>query len=225
MGYEIDPRIDLNLLEVVAEGTRRIMREGFTASRGGDISVRDPNTGLIYVSGNLKDLPFPYANFLEFRAQDTAVFELDGTPVTPWAIGTNELPMHLAIMRARPDVNCVLHTHPQWSTVFAMIRKDIPLYLTEQGFHLGGEMCVADYAPAGDLMVGENVVKALGNKNAAIMASHGAVAVGERVDIAFAHAHYLENVAQKAIFAKLIGEPQVLSPDEILADVFMDGTG
>ncbi len=224
MSYTIDPRINMSLLELCAEGTRRIMKEGFTPSRGGDVSLRDPSTGLIYVSGNLKDLPFPYANFLEFRAQDTAVFELDGTPVAPWATGTVELPMHLAIMRARPEVNCVVHTHPQWSTVFAMVRKNIPLMLTEQEVHLGGEIGVADYAPAGAMEVGEYVVQVLGNKNAAIMASHGAVAVGERMDIAFAHAHYLENVAQKAIFASLIGEPRILKSEEIVADHYMEGT-
>ena len=224
MSYKIDPRIDMNLLEQCAEGTRRIMKEGFTPSRGGDISLRDPNTGLIYISGNLKDLPFPYANFLEFRAQDIAVFEPDGTLITPWAVGTIELPMHLAIMRARPDVNCVLHTHPQWSTIFAMIRKKIPLVLVEQEVHLGGEIGIADYAPAGDTKVGEYTAQALGSKNAVLMASHGAVAVGERMDIAFAHAHYLENIAQKAAFASLLGEIHTLSPDEILADHFVEGT-
>ena len=224
MSFEMDPRINLNLLEMCAEGTRRILKEGFTPSRGGDISLRDPNTGLIYVSGNMNGLPFPYANFLEFRAQDMAVFTADGEPLSTWSTGTIELPMHLAIMKARPDVNCVLHTHPSWSTVWAMTHKDIPLVLTEQGAHLGGEIRAAEYAPAGDLRVGEYVVKALGNNNAAMMASHGAVAVGERMDIAFAHAHYLENVAQKTLYATLLGELHPLSIDEIEADHYMEGT-
>ena len=224
MSYKMDPRINLSFLEQCAEGTRRIIKEGFTPSRGGDIILRDPNTGLIYVSGNLKGLPFPYANFLEFRAQDTAVFELDGTPLAPWATGTVELPMHLAIMRARPDVNCVLHTHPQWSTVFAMTHKNIPAVLTEQWVNLGGEIEVAEYAPAGDLKVGEYAVKALGDRKAALMASHGAVCVGDRMDIAFANAHYLENVAQKVIFASLIGDLTPLEKDNIVADHYMEGT-
>ncbi|MBC8537213.1 class II aldolase/adducin family protein [Feifania hominis] len=224
MAYKMDPRINMCLLEQCAEGTRRIMKEGFTPSRGGDISLRDPSTGLIYVSGNLKDLPFPYATFLEFRAQDIAVFEPDGTLVSPWAVGTIEMPMHLAIMRARPDVNCVLHTHPQWSTVFAMTHKDIPLVLTEQSYHLGGEIRTAKYAPAGAMEVGDYVVEALGDRNAVLMDAHGSVAVGERMDMAFAHAHYLENVAQKAIFASLLDRLYPLKEDEILADHFMEGT-
>ena len=224
MAIKMDSRISLHMMEQCARGTRMIMEQGFTPSRGGDISLRDPNTGLIYISGNLVGLPFPYANFLDFRAQDTAVFELDGTPLSPWSVATIELPMHLDIMRARPEVNCVLHTHPQWASIFAMTHKDIPLVLTEQYAHLGGEIKTAKYAPAGDLKVGKYVVEALGDRNAAIMACHGAVTVGINMEMAFANSHFLENIAQKAVFASLLDKLYPLKPEEMLADHFMDGT-
>jgi len=225
MTVQMDPRINIHMLEMVAEGTKRIMREGFTPSRGGDVSLRDPNTGLIYITGHLLGLPFPYSTFYDFRAQDTAVFELDGTPLSPWSEATIELPMHLAIFRARPDVNCVLHIHPQWSTIFAMNHENIPVVLLEQFHALGGEICSAKHAPAGDVKIGDYVAEALGDRMAALMPSHGAVTVGSRMDIAFANAHYLENVAKKAIFSKLFDAIHPVDPSILLADEFMPGTG
>ena len=64
MDYQMDPRINRELLEEAARGIRRIMQEGFTPSRGGDISIRDRNTGLIYISGTMDTMPFDYNNFI-----------------------------------------------------------------------------------------------------------------------------------------------------------------
>ena len=224
MDYTLDPRMNREYFEMAARGTRMILEQGFTPSRGGDITLRDPSTGLIYVSAGPCAMPFDYPNFSECRAPDIAVFTLDGTPLTPWSIATIELPMHLAILRARPEINCVLHTHPLWASVFAIAHKNIPLVLVEQYVYLGGEVECAKYAPAGDLRVGDYAVQALGQKSAVILASHGAVTVGDTMNTAFRNMHFLENVAQKALFASVIGDLHTILPEEALAEHFMPGT-
>ena len=225
MEFEMDKRINRLLLEQCAQGTRWLLDKGFTPSGdSGDVSLRDPNTGLIYISGFLKGLPFPYVDFHDFRAQDMAVFELDGTKISPWCDATIETPMHLAIYRARPDVNCVVHSHPLWASIFAIAGMDIPLSLAEQYINLGAEIRTARYAPAGDMLMGEYIVEALGSNNAAIMANHGAVTCGPTMEFAFRYSHFLENIAQKTIFAKLLGQVNTIRPEDILAEHLMEGT-
>lgn len=195
------------LMELCAKGTQRIMVEGFTPSRGGDISFRDPATNLVYISAGPADMPFPCSNFLEVESPDPAVFTLDGKRLCGDKLATCELPMHLAIFRARPEITCVLHIHALWSTIFAMVGKNIPgtPFNRDLGWDADdNEIMTADYAPAGAMEVGDYVVKALGKKHAAMLASHGAVAVGESMEIAFANARLLESTAQQNIYKILL---------------------
>ena len=225
MEFKMDSRINRNLLEECARGTRWLLEKGFTPSGdSGDVSLRDPATGLIYISGFMKGLPFPYTDFMDFRAQDMAVFELDGTKISDWNDATIETPMHLAIYRARPDVNSVVHSHPLWSSIFAIAGMDIPLSLAEQLINLGPEIKTARYAPAGDMKMGDYIVEALGSNNAAIMANHGAVTCGPTMEMAFRYSHFLEDIAQKTVFAKLLGKVNTIKPEEVLAEELMEGT-
>ena len=227
---EMDKRINRQLLEVCAVGSRWLLEKGFTPSGdSGDVSLRDPNTGLIYISGMRKDRPFPYMDFEDFRPHDIAVFEPleDGTwkNITPWAVATIEAPMHLAIYKARPDINAIVHSHPLWASMFAIAHQDIPCTLAEHYINLGNSpIKTAKYAPAGDMAMGEYIVEALGDNYAAIMANHGAVTCGETMEWAFRYSYFLENVAQKTIFAKLLGNLNTIAPDEVFPESFMEGT-
>ncbi|MDR2132212.1 MAG: class II aldolase/adducin family protein [Clostridiales Family XIII bacterium] len=225
MTLVLDKRISRHYLELVNWATHQLAERDLTPSgTSGDVSLRDPQTGLIYVTGGHIDQPFPKNHFHEFSPQDMAVFEPDGTRITPWSHTTIELPMHLAIYRARPDVHAIVHGHPKWSSVFAIVRRDIPLVLAEQWGNLKGEVKVAKYAPAGEMEMGDFVAEALGDRNAVIMANHGSVTVGPTFGVAFRHAHFLEQIAQKAIFAQLLGDAVTLDPESINAKAFMKGT-
>lgn len=218
----MDPRIDPVYLEEAAKGTRWLVEKGFTPSGdSGDVSVRDPKTGLIYISASMKSKPFVYHALSEYRAQDMAVLTPEGESLTPWSTATIEAPMHLAIYAARPDVNAIVHTHALWSSVFAINHMDIPFVLAEQYINLGMEIRCAKYAAAGEDEMGTYVVEALGSNNAAIMANHGAVTVGGELETAYRRAYFLENIAQKAIFAKLNGPICEVPKDHILAEYLM----
>lgn len=223
---DMDKRISRQYLEDVARGTRWLLEKGFTPSGdSGDVSLRDPNTGLIYISGFTKGMPFSYTDFSEFSAPDMAIFEPDGRSITPWSDGTIETPMHLAIYNSRPDVNCVVHNHPLWSSAFAIAGMDIPVTLAEQISTLGKTpIRTARFAPAGDMKMGTYIVEALGQNNAALMANHGAVVCGPTMDTAFKNAFFLENIAQKVIYAKLLGNINTINPEDAHPKEFMKGT-
>ncbi|MFR9188869.1 MAG: class II aldolase/adducin family protein [Anaerotruncus massiliensis (ex Togo et al. 2019)] len=150
---------------------------GFSPSGdNGDISVRDPETGLVYISAS--PIEIGYKNLGEYHACDMAVVDMEGNRMTTWSRPTIEMPMHLAILRARPDVNAVVHTHAAWSSVFAICGKNIPFVLAEQYAHLGaGESSAPDTAKRVPTSW-EEIVSALGKNNAVLMRNHGAVTVG-----------------------------------------------
>ncbi len=213
----MDERIKQIYMEEAAWGTRWLYEKGYSPDGdSGDVSVRDPDTGLIYISAALKSIPMPYINNGECQAQDMAVLDIDGNSLTPWTAETIEAPMHLAIYRARPDVKAIVHTHAQWSSVFSITHQDLPLTLVEHYIHLGGTVKCAEYGPAGSKEIAENVVKALGSNNAALMAGHGAVCTGDTMRLAWVNAVFLESIAQKTVFAKLTGELHVLKEEDCL---------
>ena len=117
---------------------------------------------------------------------------------------------------ARPDVQAIVHTHAQWSSVFAIAHMDLPLTLAEHYVNLGGAIRCAEYGPAGSQLIADNVAKALGKNNAVIMANHGAVTVGATMHEAYKNTYFLENICQKVIFAKLLGSVHDVREEDVL---------
>ncbi len=203
--------------EMLANSAKRFFSDhcspGFDS---GDISMRDMETGLIYAYPNMKS-GFSLYSWAELKPENIAVLDLDGNLVETEYEPTIEIPMHLAIYRARPETKVILHSHPLWSSVFACARKDIPLTLAEQGLFLGGKTVCAEYAPAGAVAVGTNIVAALGSEhNTALLANHGAVVLASSLSEAFARSAFLEHSAQVAAFAQLVGGPVSIGMNEIV---------
>ena len=123
-----------------------------------------------------------------------------------------ELPMHLAIYRARADVRGVIHTHAPFVTTLSVLRKPLPPVIDEMMLYFGGTVEVADYAFTGTPDVGTNVVRALGDRTAAMLANHGNVCVGRDLPEALHVAVSMESAARVYVQALSIGMPVAL-PD------------
>ena len=203
---------------MIAEGAHLFFEKKLTPGMdSGDLSFYDRESGLIYIC------PRPNEN-LEItdwgvlRPEDVCVIDIDNNCVEGGILlPTVESPTHLAIYRARPEINAIVHSHPIWSSSFAITGKDIPLALAEQSLFLGGEVRCAEYGLVGSETLANNIVKALGaDRNAALMRNHGAVAIGKTLKEAFVLADFVEHGAQVAIMAKLLGEIIEIEPDNIL---------
>ena len=121
----------------------------------GDWSMRDTETGLIYVC------PRPNKSFdirpdwTVIKAEHICVCDIDGNLVEDNGfLPTVELPMHLAIYRARPEINAIVHSHPLYSSAFAATGEDIPFLLAESGIFLGGSVPCAEYGLIGSTTLG-----------------------------------------------------------------------
>ena len=87
--------------------------KGLSPTRdSGDLSIRDPETGLIYISPR-PDKNFRIHNWRSIDIDDIVVMDIDGNIIETGAgrFPTVEAPMHLAIYKARPEIHAIIHSH------------------------------------------------------------------------------------------------------------------
>jgi L-fuculose-phosphate aldolase len=144
---------------------------------------------------------------------DIVSVDLDGNLVEGTAKPPLEFHIHSEIYRARPDVNCVMHTHPKWSTFLTMTgHKYKAVYA--QGVLLGDIPVMDSPLSVNTKPMGEKLAATLGNKPAALLKAHGVVVVGKDILECFALAAYVEENAYRQYMAMQIGDPYVFSDAE-----------
>lgn len=146
-------------------------------------------------------------------ADDIVAVSLDGTVLEGDARPPLEFHLHMAIYRARPDVQAVMHTHPRWSTLLTMVGAAYEV-VCAQGALLGSVPLFDSPLSVNTREMGERVAAALGRGAAVLLKSHGAVVVGSNVVESFALAAYLEENASRQYLAMQIGRPYVFSTSE-----------
>ena len=127
-----------------------------------------------------------------------------------------ELPMHLALYQARPDVHAVVHGHPKWSTLLSSAGIDYQVTMA-QGALLGEVPTYLSPRSVNNPVVAAEVAEVLGSGRAALLRAHGSVVAADDVLQATVLAIYLELNAERYFNASLLGEPYVFSADEIAA--------
>lgn len=192
--------------EIIKYGNLLIAK-GLVTGTGGNISARlDQDLMIVTPSG------MPYDQLLP---DDLVIIDLEGNIVEGKRKPSIEVNMHRSILLARPDVNAVIHTHSVYATAIAATRQDFPPVIDTMAIVFGGGIKTAEYAGVGTKELAENVVAALGNKPAALLANHGAVGVGTSLAGAFDVCELLEASAKSYIYASIIGKPVVLTEELI----------
>jgi L-fuculose-phosphate aldolase len=146
--------------------------------------------------------------------EDIIAIDLDGKPLEGDVVPPMEFPLHSAIYRRRPDVNAVAHTHPLWSTLFSSVGQPV-LPVTMQAAVMGPVQSFPKTASINRRDLAEELAQALGPHRVVVLRSHGAVTVGADVVEAFVLAIYLEETARRQYLARAIGDPRVLTAEEV----------
>lgn len=176
--------------EMLVKAGKRMLHSNLTVETWGNISIRDPKSGKIYLTPSAM-------NYDSCCSNDIVVCDINGEILEGNRKPTIEKDLHLSVYRNRPEVNAIVHTHPIYSMVFACTGMTIPPVIDEAAQVLGGDVQVADYALPGTLDLAQKCVEALGKQtNACLLQSHGAVCVGDSIDMAFKVATVLEMTAQ-----------------------------
>jgi L-ribulose-5-phosphate 4-epimerase len=191
----------------VVDVLRRLEGAGLVTGTSGNVSARDPQTGLIAVS------PTSVA-YDRMQPPDVSIVDQEGELLEGRTPST-ELPMHLAIQMGRPEAAAVVHTHSPVATALGLVLDEIPVVLAEQAAAVGGPVPVVAYAPTGERAMGEAVLAA-GDAWAVIVRNHGPVCLGRSLPEALRCAFAVEEAARAYALARQLGEPALLPEDELV---------
>ena len=189
----------------VATAALRLLESGLVRGTSGNVSAR---------AGELVAVTPTGVDYRRLRPADVAVVDRDGRTVEGELAPSSELPLHLAVYRARDDVGAVVHTHSTFATTFAVLREELPAVHYLLAF-AGRRVRVAPYATYGTGELADACVAALGGDGAVLLANHGLVAVGLDLDRAMVIADAVEQVAELCWRARCVGTPAVLPDAEM----------
>lgn len=192
----------------IVDSCRAMNASGLNQGTSGNISVRLGDRMLITPSAVPYDDMTPDMIASLPVAGEGGVYEGPKVPSVEW-------PFHLAILRSRPDVNAVVHTHAMFSTILAIARRPIPACHYMIAAFGGNDVRVADYARFGTRELSDSVIRALEGRSACLMANHGMLACGESLNKAMWRAVELETIARQYYHSLSIGGPVLLPDDEI----------
>jgi L-fuculose-phosphate aldolase len=189
----------------VATAALRLLEDGLVRGTSGNVSAR---------AGELMAVTPTGVDYRGLRPADVAVVDRDGGQVDGELAPSSELPLHLAVYRARGDVGAVVHTHSTFATTFAVLGEELPAVHYLLAF-AGRRVRVAPYATYGTGALADACAAALGGDGAVLLANHGVVAVGPDLERALLVADAVEQVAELCWRARCVGTPVVLADAEM----------
>ncbi len=197
------------LREEVLEMNMELPANRLVVWSGGNVSGRDPETGLIVI----KPSGLPYH---KLTVENLVVTDIDGNVVEGSLKPSVDLGVHRVIYRNRPDVLGICHTHSPYSTSFAVRGEAIPAALTPLVHLLGGDVPCTRYATAGEEDTGEAIMEAVGSTGmVALVERHGVFSMGRSASESVKVALYTEEAAMTIRMAQIGGPVTEMEPAEV----------
>ena len=198
-----------SLRKEIVEYGLKILNTNLTESTGGNLSVLEPESGLIAI----KPSSVPYE---KIRPQDVVVVDKEGNIVEGKLKPSSETPMHTYMYRSRPDIRAVIHTHAPFSTVLAVVNKELPIITQDLAmFVSGGVVKVAPFKAPGSKELGEIANEYMGESDVVLLQNHGTLAVGKSLQMAYSAAWALERAAMAYCYSLMMGESFTTIPFDI----------
>lgn len=182
---------------------------GLNQGTSGNISIRHEDRMLISPSAT------PYE---KVTPEMVASIDLSGEMPDNWdgpLKPSTEWRFHWLALKKRSDVTAVIHAHPTYCTTLAINHMTIPSCHYMIAAFGGMDVRCARYATFGSPELAQNVVEALEDRTACLMANHGMVATGVGMEQAMWRAIELEAIARQYFQSLQIGKPVLLSKAEI----------
>ena len=187
----------------------RLYQKGLIQLNSGNVSVRVSD-------GHLAITPTGIS-YDDMSEEDLVVIDLNGGVVEGKYKPSSETPMHTTVYKNIPDVKAIVHTHSPFALAFATVGRSIPVISTE-GLAVRGPIPVADYACPGTEAQGWAAIKAMKGPPyvmGTLLKNHGVLVTGASLSHAYSIACRIEMAAKVFFLALQIGEPDVLTDDQI----------
>jgi L-fuculose-phosphate aldolase len=189
----------------IIDACLRMNTLGINQGTSGNISLRHGEGMLITPTST------PYE---AMKPEQIVYMHLDGNH-DPAQRPSSEWRFHRDILKARPEVQAIVHAHPPYSTMLAIMGMEIPPVHYMVAVAGGDTIRCAPYATFGTQELSEHAVRALEGRTACLLAHHGMIAVGPSLPKAMWLAVEVETLARQYHGCLQIGTPPLLSKEEI----------
>ena len=189
----------------IIDACLRMNATGINQGTSGNISLRHGDGMLITPTST------PYETM---KPEQIVYMHLDGNH-DPAQRPSSEWRFHRDILKARPEVNAIVHAHPPYSTMLAIMGMEIPPVHYMVAVAGGDTIRCAPYATFGTQELSEHAVRALEGRQACLLEHHGMIAVGPTLPKAMWLAVEVETLARQYHGCLQIGTPPLLSKEEI----------
>lgn len=191
----------------IIEACREMSAAGINQGTSGNISVRTAEGLLLTPSA------VPYDTM---RPEDIVAMKWDGSWTAPdGRVPSSEWRFHLDILKAKPEVGAVVHAHPIFCTIIAIMNRSIPAIHYMVAAAGGNDIPCAPYAQYGTAELSEAALVALRHRRACLLAHHGLIAIGPDLRKAMWLAVEVEVLARQYHGCLQIGTPPLLPDAEI----------
>jgi len=193
--------------QTIVEAVRKLTALGLNRGTSGNVSVRLESSFLVTPSG------IPAEDLLP-----DALVEMDfhgailggGKPSSEWRI-------HRDILAARAEIGAVVHSHSRYATTLACLHREIPAFHYMIAAAGGESIRCTPYALFGTQELSDLALQALADRKACLLGNHGMLALGVDLRAAMTLAVEVESLCEQYWSALQLGEPKLLSKDQMLA--------
>jgi L-ribulose-5-phosphate 4-epimerase len=199
--------------EEVVTTAKRMLAEGLVRLTAGNISMRISGEDLVAITPGSR----PYDTM---KPEDVPIVTLDGQVVDGEYEPSSETPMHTMVLRELSEVNAVVHTHSPYAVTFSVVHKPIPLICNEGLGTRSMSVLVAKYGVPGTDEIGRNAIEALSlqpGAKAVLLANHGLLTIGQSMQEAYRVASDVEVEARIYHSALVIGDPVLITEEQVQA--------
>jgi len=188
------------------EACNKISRLGLIKGSSGNLSLRiDTERYLLTSSG---------CSLEHLKDQDIVTMSIDGkiisgeNPSSEWMI-------HGDLYKERSDIRSIVHTHSKYVCVLACLHKELPPFHYMVAIAGGENIRCCPYELFGTKKLSNNVIEAMKNRNACLMANHGLVVGSSSLENSVYIAEEVESLCEQYVNALAIGNVQLLSQKQM----------
>tara|TARA_B110000003_G_scaffold75595_1_gene77197 strand:- start:7490 stop:8137 length:648 start_codon:yes stop_codon:yes gene_type:complete len=186
----------------------QLQKMGLNHGATGNCSCRDGDSYLITPSG-VSNLNLSEDSVVRMDFSGNIIDSISNLkPSSEWRF-------HQDIMTQRKEVGAIVHTHSIFASTVSLFGKELPPFHYMIAVAGGSSIRCASYAMFGTQELSDNIIEALRDRNACLIANHGLIAIGDNLTEALNIAEEVEHLCHLFIEAKKIGEPNLLSEKQM----------
>jgi ribulose-5-phosphate 4-epimerase/fuculose-1-phosphate aldolase len=201
--------------ELIARACRILGKLDLTHGALGHVSLRHGSGSMLIKGKGPDEVGLRYT-----RVDDIieVTFDADKASGPQGLQPPSESYLHIWLYKLRPDVQSVIHVHPEHAVLLTICDKPIlPIY----GAYGSGARLALDGVPTyprsitiHDDALGEDFATFMGERQAALMRGHGVTVVGSSVEDAAVRTLALNELVTMTYKAYLLGTPQPISDED-----------